>query len=115
MANRILISGTAPIFIGSCGDDPAGAIVFQVDDDASIEMDVQTRLAGSVDAADAAMALADTAYFNMRVDPRTIVAAGTNISSESIFGVVAPGCDVFLTPSSGTCTVCVKQVAGPLA
>lgn len=115
MANVIPITGTSAIFLGSTGDDPSGAIIFAVDDASSLAMDVQARVAGAVDSTGTASALADITYYNMLADPRTKVTAGTDITADGIYGVVAPGMDIWLKPSAGSATVTVKQLSGPLA
>ena len=108
MAERIAISGTSPIFIGSLANENAGIVVFQVADASTLAMDVQTRVTGS------AGPLADTAYYNLRANPRTVVTTGTDITANGIYAVVAPGCEVWLTPSAGSCNVDVQRVQGTL-
>lgn len=108
MSERIAVSGTAPVFIGATGPEDAGIVVFQVGSASSLAMDVQTRVNGSDEA------LGDSAYFNLRANPRTIVAAGTDVTANGIYAVIAPGCEVWLTPTTGTCTVDVVRVSGTL-
>lgn len=104
-ANQIAITGTAFISLGSCGTDEAGVIVFEVISGA-IAMDVQTRVQGSGETP------ADNCYYNVRANPATVVAAGTDITAAGIYMVRAPGCEVGLKASSGSATVVVNRLRG---
>ncbi len=105
-ANQISITGTAFIPIGSTGVEETGVVVFQVIVDSAGAMDVQTQVQGS------GVTPADNCYYNLRADPGTIVAAGTDITAAGIYMVKAPGCVVGLKASSGAFTVVVNRPRG---
>lgn len=115
MANVKLITGTAAIFVCSTGDQPSGAVIINVDDASSLAMDIQARVTGAQDSTGAASTLADITYYNMLSDPRTKVTAGTDVTADGIYGVVAPGMDIYVKPSAGSCTLTWVSLAGPLA
>jgi hypothetical protein len=105
-ANAIEITGTSFIPIGSTGTDESGVVVFEVIVPSAVAMDVQTRVQGSGETP------VDNAYYNVRTNINTVVAAGTDITAAGIYMVRAPGCEVGLKASSGAATVVVNRLRG---
>lgn len=97
--NRVSISGTAAIYVASPGNVGLGVVVFEVSAAASLSMVPQTQENGS------GTVPASCAYYDLLADPRTIIAAGTPITANGVYGVLAPGMAVYLTPSAGSCTI----------
>lgn len=97
--NNISISGTAAIYVASPGNVGLGVVVFEVSAASGLAMVPQTQENGS------GTTPASCAYYAMLSDPRTIIAAGTPITANGIYAVLAPGMAVYLTPSAGSCTI----------